>query len=127
MYYSWVILGMELWGGEIYEGNPLLEGTAFALSNYYANNFNNFVFAYVTCFELMVVNNWQVIASGYVALSGTYAWFFFLSFNLWVVIIVVGWVVACIIESFQVHYEMQISKSQNDIQQYISELNTKWR
>ena len=89
MYYPWVIGGMEVWGGKIYPGNPILEGTPFAASNYYANNFNNFLYAYVTCFELMVVNNWTQIASGYVAISGPSAWLFFITFNLWVVIIIV--------------------------------------
>ena len=52
---------MEIWGGQIYRGNPDLEGTAFDALDYYQNSFNNFVFAYVTCFELLVVNNWQYI------------------------------------------------------------------
>lgn len=78
---------MEIWAGEIYEGNPLLAGTPFAANDYYLNSFNNFFYSYVTVFELMVVNNWPLIASGYVALSGPYAWVFFISFNLCSVII----------------------------------------
>ena len=54
-------MGMELWAGEIYEGNPKLEGSPFAALNYYPNNFNNFLRSYVTIFELLMVNNWQYI------------------------------------------------------------------
>jgi hypothetical protein len=61
MFYFWVILGMEIWAGDIYEGNPVLVDTDFANDDYYTNSFNNFLFAYVTVFELMVVNNWQDI------------------------------------------------------------------
>lgn len=88
-FYMWVIIGMDIWAGDIYPGNPALTDTIFAASNYYDNNFNNFLYSYVTVFELMVVNNWQQIASGYVAISGESAWLFFVSFNAWVVIITV--------------------------------------
>lgn len=32
---------------------------------YYLNNFNDFASAFVTMFELMVVNNWHVVANMY--------------------------------------------------------------
>lgn len=60
-FYVWVIIGMEIWAGEIYQGNPALAGTIFDAQGYYANSFNNFLYGYVTTFELMVVNNWQHI------------------------------------------------------------------
>ena len=60
-FYIWVIIGMEIWAGQIYEGNPMLQGTPFDQADYYENNFNNFLYSYVTVFELMVVNNWQNI------------------------------------------------------------------
>lgn len=87
MIYFWVIIGMELWGGKIYEGNVKIDNTPFADLDYFPNNFNNFPRAFVTIFELLMVNNWQVIASAYVAISGNVAWIYFISFNLWAVIV----------------------------------------
>ena len=34
--------------------------------------------------------------------------------------------IACIIESFQIHYEMQIARIQNEIENYVNEFNKKW-
>jgi hypothetical protein len=122
-FYVWVIVGMEIWAGQIYKGNPALLGTAFDAADFYENNFNNFLLSYVTVFELMVVNNWQQIASGYVAISGEIAWLFFISFNACVVIVVVSWVVASIIESFQVHNALEEQNYQAKVQHDVNHLN----
>ena len=47
-------IGIPLFGGKIYEGAPQLNGTSFAASNYFANNFNDCGSAMVTLFELLV-------------------------------------------------------------------------
>ena len=59
LFYSFTIVGMMLWSGDIYAGNSKLDGTPFARDNYYANSFNNFVDGAMVCFELTVVNNWD--------------------------------------------------------------------
>ena len=51
---------MQLFYGLLTPGDPRLIGTDYDTLNYYCNNFDNFVNALVTLFELMVVNNWQV-------------------------------------------------------------------
>ena len=109
MYYVFAIIGMEAWGGNIYEGNhsvpgqlyddqsayaldlltgnPKLVGTDYADTGYYANNFNNIVSAFVLLFELMVVNNWQILAEGFIATSSKAARIYFIVFHLIVVVV----------------------------------------
>ena len=41
--------------------------SSYGLSQYYMNRFDNVYLAFMTLFELMVVNNWNVIMEGYVA------------------------------------------------------------
>lgn len=77
--YFWGCLGMQCFGGVIEIDNtqdpPVLAGPngdavreAWANeSGYYANNFNDMVSSMVTVFELVVVNNWSVVANGFVA------------------------------------------------------------
>lgn len=68
------MVGMELFKGKVkfydeyssdpakaYCGNPLLQGTAFAQSNYCKNNFNNVVSSFILLVELTVVNQWHDI------------------------------------------------------------------
>ena len=38
--------------------------TAYGAAGYYANSFNDMGSAWVTCFELLIVNNWFVICDG---------------------------------------------------------------
>lgn len=74
VYYIFAMVGMELFKGKVtfyeenssdpakaYCGNPLLQGTAFAQSNYCKNNFNNVVSSFILLVELTVVNQWHDI------------------------------------------------------------------
>ena len=54
-------VGVSLFGGKIYVGNPNLNNTDFHTSNYYALNFNDFASAMVTLFQLLVVNNVRLV------------------------------------------------------------------
>ncbi|KAL3904470.1 MAG: hypothetical protein SGPRY_011271, partial [Prymnesium sp.] len=51
----------------------LLANSTFGTSGYYPNNFNDLASGVVTLFELLVVNNWFVIASGFEAVLGPHA------------------------------------------------------
>ena len=68
MFYIYAALGVGMFGGMVYTTNPLLmsnstepDGKLFGDSNYYPNNFNDFMSAIVTLFELMIVNNWFIM------------------------------------------------------------------
>lgn len=76
VYYIFAVVGMELFKGKVrfygeesgdparsYCGNPLLQGSAFAQSNYCKNNFNDVASSFVLLVELTVVNQWHDILS----------------------------------------------------------------
>jgi len=64
------------------------------------NNFNDFGSACVTLFELLVVNNWQVLMGGFVAVRGTQARVFFITFYTIAVVMVLNLIVAFVLDAF---------------------------
>ena len=82
--FSWI--GMYMFGGLITRdpNNPtslLLDGTDFAGALYWANNFNDMLSGANVCFNLLVINNWNVMESGILPVSETkYSRYFFFSF-----------------------------------------------
>ena len=61
--YFFATIGIQLYGGLIYKGNPDLNNTSFATEagvGFYANNYNDYASAMVTCWELLIVNNWSL-------------------------------------------------------------------
>jgi len=64
-------LGNQMFGGLINYGPQyaILNTTSFGDSNYYANNFNDYMSGLVVCFELLVVNNWFITCEGFAAVS----------------------------------------------------------
>ena len=93
-YYLFSIIGMAAFGGKIYQGAPGLNETAFGQQHYEALNFNDFPSSMVTLFVLQVVNNWNVVMSGYLAVTNRWAILFFVLFWLLVVVITLNLVVA---------------------------------
>jgi len=80
VFYTFATLGVQLFGGKIYPGNPALSHTDFDASDYYDFNFNDFASACVTLFCLMVVNNWSILADGFMKVTGDWAGLFFVGF-----------------------------------------------
>lgn len=80
VFYVFATLGVQLFGGKIYSGNPALSHTDFDASDYYDFNFNDFASACVTLFCLMVVNNWSILADGFMKVTGDWAGLFFVGF-----------------------------------------------
>ena len=56
-------VGLQLFGGKLYVGNPALKGQKLS-PNFYANNFNDFPSAMVTLFQLLVVNGVRTVRRG---------------------------------------------------------------
>lgn len=113
VYYSFAIVGMELFAGTIqfsarpsapffYDMDSRLEKTAYYENNYWNNNFNSLTNALVVLFELMIVNNWAITmmayayATSYWSMAYFYAWFFIM------VIVVSNIVTAFLIDDFTV-------------------------
>ncbi|KAG0562970.1 hypothetical protein KC19_9G186300 [Ceratodon purpureus] len=53
-------LGVHLFGGLVYAGNPILEGTTMFENDYLLQNFNDFQSGMVTLFDLLIMGNWQI-------------------------------------------------------------------
>ena len=91
-------------------------------SYYYRNNFDNLPRAYVTLFELMVVNNWHVIMQGYATVTGTeFSRIFFMSFYLFTMVVVTI-IVAFILEAFLFRIEYKRKMNKDDEIKVLSEL-----
>ena len=64
------------------------------------NSFNTFFTGYVVLFELLNVNDWHVLAGGFVAVTSPLAWVYFISYNVLAVLVLLNVVVAFILETF---------------------------
>ena len=69
--YLFAALGVAAFGGVINTDptnprNTSLAESDFGQADYYANNFNDLASGFVTCFELLLLNNWFVICHGFV-------------------------------------------------------------
>eukprot|EP00912_Choanoflagellata_sp_UC4_P002145 UC4_evm1s1361 len=80
--------------------DSVVSSTMYCDSGYFKNNFNNLLNSYFTLFELAVVNNWQVIAQGFVYLTNKSARIYFLLFIVSVVYMMTNIFVAFIIDTF---------------------------
>ena len=99
-YYIYSLIGIQLFGGMVYAENPDIYKTLNVPYSYVYNNFNDFPSGLVTLFELMVVNNWWVIAQTFLDVTNNYYRWFFIMFYLTAVIIVLNLLVAFVIDMF---------------------------
>lgn len=100
VYYIFAVMGQWCFGGLIYTSNPALAGTGFAQGLYWSLTFNDLVSGMVTLFLTMLVNNWYIVADGYMLTSGTiwcgiyfFAWYVvanFVMINIVVAVILDG-------------------------------------
>ncbi|KAG8201376.1 hypothetical protein JTE90_016851 [Oedothorax gibbosus] len=136
VFYVFAIIGMELFHSKIdyfgyenvtnpshmYCGNALLNGSLFYQSQYCSNNFNNILNTLVVLFELMVVNQWHVIANGFVLVTSKAARLYFFAFHLTCVIIVLNIFTAFVLEAFILEYSFCKSKLESAIEKKIAEM-----
>jgi hypothetical protein len=102
--------GLHLFGGLITTDTSgalvpaeLVEALAesdFGIDGYYANSFNDLPSGILTLFELSVVNNWFVIADGYVAVRGKHARWFFVVYYMLGVVVALNIVVAFVLDAY---------------------------
>lgn len=104
-------LGIQIFGGVVYAGNPKLEGTTLADDDYLLFNFNDYPNGMVTLFNLLVMNNWQDWMQGYEELTGS-SWtiIYFVSFYLITVLLLLNLVVAFVLEAFFAELELEESE-----------------
>jgi len=104
--YIYSVTGALLFGGVINQDpesptyNPVKD-SLFGANSYYPNNFNDIPSGMVCLLEILVVNNWFVITSGFSAASGCWlARSFFISFYVIGVPICLNCVIASIVSTF---------------------------
>jgi hypothetical protein len=100
VYYVFAVIGQWCFGGLIYTTNPALANTNFSEGLYWSLTFNDIVSSMVTLFLLMLVNNWYMVADGYMLASGSiwcgiffFAWYVvsnFVMINIVVAVILDG-------------------------------------
>ncbi|KAI6655901.1 Two-pore channel 1 [Oopsacas minuta] len=114
-FYVYAILGMCLYAGKLRdcsfneldlpEYNPDCGEEYDYQKNppdglYYLVNFNDILHSFITLFILMIVNNWQVVAKGYIAITGTYSYLFFIFFYLFVVLVITNVTAAFVLDLY---------------------------
>ncbi|XP_074302314.1 two pore calcium channel protein 1B-like isoform X2 [Silene latifolia] len=101
-------LGVQLFGGIVNAGNPLLEGNDLAENDYFLFNFNDYPNAMVTTFNLLVTGNWQAWMQGYKDLTGTsWSLVYFISFYLITVMLILNLIIAFVLEAFFSELEIE--------------------
>jgi len=113
-YFVFAAVGRFLFGGMIYSTNPVLAGSAFAQSEFWGLNFNDYSSSLVTLFCLMIVNNWYVIAQGYILATGTmWTYVYFVIFFVVSNLVVLNILMALIIDAIKVLHEIQEETAQD--------------
>ncbi|XP_071963405.1 uncharacterized protein [Antedon mediterranea] len=137
LYYIFAIIGMEVFGNKItyfgypdiyedpsqeYCGNIKLKDSEFYREHYCHNNFNNIINSMIVLMELTIVNQWHVLASGFVAVTHKSARIFFILFHMSIVIVVVNIFIAFILEVFMVEYSLSTNNFESIVEHRINEL-----
>ena len=114
-FYVYAIIGMCLYAGKLRECSETPEGlpkynpdcgAEFDLQGtptaglYYLVNFDDILHSFITLFVLMIVNNWQVVAKGYAAITSTWSYLFFIFFYLFVVLVITNVTAAFVLDLY---------------------------
>ena len=107
--YVFAALGLALFGGHVRTDSTSWQYQALVASGfggsgettgYWAMNFNDMASGFLTLFQLLVANNWNVFADGFVAVSGPSARWFFVVYYVFSKIMVFNIVVAVVLSVF---------------------------
>lgn len=107
VFYVFSILGGFIFGGTVDANLPQVLANDGVSTIYIYNNFNDFGSGIVTLFELMIVNNWQVIVEMFIDATGISAvrWFF-IFFYFFSVTVALNIVVAFALDMFNSYSEL---------------------
>ncbi|XP_061176649.1 two pore channel protein 2-like isoform X3 [Saccostrea echinata] len=115
IYYSFAILGIEIFHDSI-KYNPSndtgldFECGSYQQLNYWANNFDDFAAALVVLWDIMVVNNWSVFLKAYAEAKTEWSYLYFVVWWLFSVVIVMQLFTALIIENFIMKWDKSGSR-----------------
>merc|ERR1712071_317678 len=106
--------------------NPSLQNfrdSAFYKFQYCTNNFNDFGSAIILLFELLVVNQWHILAEGFVIATGTKATrIFFIAFHMISVLNILNIFTAFVIEAFLLEFSYSAGNLETALQTKINEM-----
>jgi Ion transport protein len=97
--YVFALLGMEVWAGRMPDSLELAQEanmtsvieSSYGANDYFALNFNTLGGAFQVLAVIVIVNNWHVIAAGFVALEGTrFVWLYFMATYLVAVLVIMN-------------------------------------
>jgi two pore calcium channel protein len=108
-------LGVQAFGGIIYDGNPRLPGSAIEENDYMVKNFNDFPSGMVVLFDLLITGNWHIWMDGFQEVTGKW-WtqFYFWSFYVLAVLFLFNLVVAFVLEAFFAEMEMHSAAKESE-------------
>lgn len=69
VYFCFAVIGRWMFGGIIYNTNPALAGSPYKEAGFCSLNFNDIGSSFATLFALMIVNNWYIVANGFLLAS----------------------------------------------------------
>ena len=123
VFYVFSILGGFIFGGKVDANLPQILANDGVSTIYIYNNFNDFGSGIVTLFELMIVNNWQVIVEMFIDATGISAvrWFF-IFFYFFSVTVALNIVVAFALDLFNSYHEM-LTQRRDEKQKLYEDLN----
>jgi two pore calcium channel protein 3 len=124
-YYMYAIVGMELFAGKVVNdtincGEDALNGTDFVTEKYCILSFNNILYSFVVLWTLTLVNQWHIIAGGFVAVTTKASRIYFLSFHVLIVLIILNIFLAFVIEAFMLQIDLD-RKKQEGIDEHLDE------
>ena len=137
IFYLYGQVGISLFAGKLtdFEGTPMLKNTTYYTTGFYDTNntfvrtyaakinFNSVENAWVSCFMLLMLNNWNILAdAGFVALDpenenpwNRYAVaLYFLSFIFFAVLIGMNLVIATYLEIYAAHWDEKTYEEAED-------------
>lgn len=112
VFYIFATIGEQIFGGRMQP--EALKGSGYAAAQYWPLNFDDFPSGLVTLFCIMVINNWFVLAAGFMEVTTPYAAAFFVLFFVIVNLIVLNILIALIIDTSAVVREEIVEDEQVD-------------
>ncbi|KAI0227846.1 hypothetical protein LSAT2_021666 [Lamellibrachia satsuma] len=107
---------------EMFCGDQRLNNSEFLQKRYCGNNFNSIAHSFVILFELLVVNQWHVLSSGFVLVTSKAARLYFISFHMICVVILLNILTAFILEVFILEYSLAQTELESAIEARIKDM-----
>jgi hypothetical protein len=98
--YTYALVGVELFGGRVYRGEPSLANTAYGRNDYYSLNFNDMAGSIVVLWCLLLVNDWWVLMEGFRVVSIGWVRLYFISFYVVASVVMLSVLTSFILDAF---------------------------